>query len=81
MKVKQLIIVVLAGFIAATSIATEIPTDPLNGKPPVPSKLSAEELNYQVKYQRAFQSVIWSMIAIDIYGINKACLEVGGGRM
>ena len=37
---------------------TKIPTDPIGGKPPAGSKPSVPDLDYQVKYQRAFEAVI-----------------------
>ena len=41
--------------------AQSMPTDPMGGKPPVGSKVSVSDLDYQVKYQRAFEAVLWSM--------------------
>ncbi len=59
--------------------AQSIPTDPLGGKPPAGSKVSVSDLDYQVKYQRAFEAVIWSMPAIGIYGFTHATEAIGGG--
>jgi hypothetical protein len=36
----------------------QLPTDPLGGKPPAGSKPSVKDLDYQVKYQRAFEAVL-----------------------
>ena len=33
-------------------------TDPIGGKPPTGSKPSVSDLDYQVKYQRAFEAVV-----------------------
>lgn len=71
MKTKQLIMTVLACFIAATSFAAVIVTDPIGGKPPAGLKPSVEDLDYQVKYQRAFEVVLWSMPAVSIYRFNE----------
>ena len=59
--------------------AKSMPTDPLGGKPPAGSKVSVKDLEYQVKYQRAFEAVIWSMPAVGIYGFNLATKGIGGG--
>jgi hypothetical protein len=58
---------------------TEMPTDPLGGKPPAGSKPSVAGLDYQVKYQRAFEAVLWSMPAIALYGFHRASAELGAG--
>ena len=62
-----------------TSSKTEMPTDPVGGKPPAGAKPSVADLDYQVKYQRAFEAVIWSMPAIGIYGFHRGSAEIGAG--
>lgn len=52
-------------------------TDPLDGKPPAGSRLSVEDLDYQVTYQRAFEAVLWSMPAVAIYQFHRAAEELG----
>ena len=59
--------------------AQSMPTDPMGGKPPVGSKASVSDLDYQVKYQRAFEAVLWSMPAVSIYGFTHAIEAIGGG--
>ena len=59
--------------------AQSMPTDPIGGKPPAGSKPSVADLDYQVKYQRAFEAVLWSMPAVAIYGYHKAPVTLGGG--
>lgn len=58
---------------------TELPTDPVGGKPPSGTAPSVADLDYQVKYQRAFEAVLWSMPAIAIYGFHRASAEIGAG--
>ena len=58
---------------------TEMPTDPIGGKPPAGSVPSVADFDYQVKYQRAFEAVLWSMPAIAIYGFHRAAAEIGAG--
>lgn len=83
MKGKTLATLALTGMmlirLAMPLWAAEMPTEPLGGKPPAGSTVSVKDLDYQVKYQRAFEAVIWSSPAIDIYNIHRANLEVGGG--
>jgi hypothetical protein len=55
-------------------------TDPAGGKPAPGSKPSVTDLDYQVKYQRAFEAVLWSMPAVAIYGFTHATEGVGGGN-
>ena len=50
---------------------TDMPKDPLGGKPPAGSKPFVDVLDYQVKYQRAFEAVLWSMPAIGVYGFHR----------
>ncbi len=56
------------------------PTDPDGGKPSPGSKPSVTDLDYQVKYQRAFEAVLWSMPAVAIYSFTHATKGVGGGN-
>ena len=65
---------------ASVSHAQSMPTDPIGGKPPAGSKLSVTDIDYQVKYQRAFEAVLWSMPAVAIYGFNHATEGIGGGN-
>lgn len=39
----------------------------LDGKPPVGTSCSVKDFDYQVKYQRALEAVIWSRPATSIF--------------
>jgi hypothetical protein len=52
-------------------------TEPIGGKPAPGSKQSVADLTYQVKYQRAFEAVLWSVPAVAIYGFYRAAMKVG----
>jgi hypothetical protein len=83
-RLNQLFTLAVAGLLA-TSLAMPVraekmPTDPLGGKPPAGSKVSVEDLDAQVKYQRAFEAVIWSMPAVAKYGMHRASVEIGAGN-
>jgi len=77
MQIKNILLAVI--LIVTNSIYAQMPTDPLGGQPPKGAKQSVQDLDYQVKYQRAFEAVIWSMPAVAIYGFQKAAVAVGGG--
>jgi hypothetical protein len=83
MNVKTSIITALAGLIAismltsASAQSSKMPTDPIGGKPPAASKRSVKDLDYQVKYQRAFEAVIWGIPTVAIYGYEKGLRKLG----
>jgi hypothetical protein len=58
--------------------SSKVPTDPLGGKPSA-SKPSVPDLDYQVKYQRAFEAVIWSMPAVGMYAYWHAAADWDAG--
>jgi hypothetical protein len=78
--IKTLMLIVAGLLIPCLGMATSRPTDPIGGKPPAGAKVSVEDLDYQVKYQRAFEAVLWSMPAIAIYGFQKGPKAIGGGN-
>ena len=84
MKMRSLITLALAGLMATSLampvMAEKMPTDPLGGKPAAGSKPSVENLADQVKYQRAFEAVVWSMPAVIKYGMRRASIEIGAGE-
>jgi hypothetical protein len=69
-----------AVFMVSTSALAAMPTDPIGGKPPAGSKISVKDLDYQVKYQRAFEAVVWSMPAVAVYGWFKGAKPTGVKR-
>jgi len=78
-KSSTAVAIVMAVSLMAPAWAQELPTDPIGGKPPAGSKPSVENLVDQVKYQRAFEAVIWSMPAVIKYGMRRASIEIGAG--
>ena len=50
-------------------------TEPLGGQPAAGSKPSVPDLDYQVKYQRAFEAILWAMPATAIYSFRRAAFE------
>ncbi|WP_163407079.1 DUF1254 domain-containing protein [Flavobacterium ajazii] len=49
--------------------------EPLAGQPAFDAKPSTEDLDYQVKYHRAFEAVLWALPAVDIYRFRAAAIE------
>jgi hypothetical protein len=70
--------------IVSTSMTTvsgaDMPTDPIGGKPPAGAKASVKDLDYQVKYQRAFEAVLWSIPAVSVYGWFRGAKALGAGN-
>ena len=50
-------------------------TEPLGGQPPEGSKPSVQDFDYQIKYQRAFEAVLWNMPAISIYAFRRSAIN------
>lgn len=49
--------------------------EPLGGQPPKGSMPSVKDFDYQIKYQRAFEAVLWNMPAIAIYSFRRAAFS------
>ncbi|MBL8659186.1 MAG: DUF1254 domain-containing protein [Rhodospirillales bacterium] len=49
--------------------------EPLGGQPPQGSAPSVPDFDYQIKYHRAFEAVLWSMPAIAIYSLRRAAFD------
>lgn len=46
--------------------------EPLGGQPPPGATASVKDFDYQIKYQRAFEAVLWNMPTIAIYSFRRA---------
>jgi hypothetical protein len=53
------------------------PNEPLGGQPPAGSAPSVKDFDYEVKYHRAFEAMLWSMPATAVYGFRRAFDSVG----
>ncbi|WP_019928532.1 DUF1254 domain-containing protein [Nocardia sp. BMG111209] len=49
--------------------------EPLGGQPPEGARPSHTDFDYQVKYQRAFEAVLWSLPAVAIHRLRAAAFE------
>ena len=54
--------------------------EPLGGTPPKGMKSSIKDYDYQLKYMRAFETALWAIPAVSIYGFKKATEAVGGSE-
>ena len=54
--------------------------EPLGGQPPAGSACSIKDFDYQIKYQRAFEAVLWNMPAIAIYSFRRAAFTDLGAK-
>ncbi len=77
---KNMSMLLFIGFLLTGQVnAQSLPTDPLGGKPPSGSKQSVKDLDYQVKYQRAFEAVLWSIPAVGVYTFWHAAEDWNAG--
>lgn len=49
--------------------------EPLGGQPAPGATASVKDFDYQVKYQRAFEAVLWAMPAVSIYGFRRVTFQ------
>ncbi|MCH4823887.1 DUF1254 domain-containing protein [Gramella lutea] len=77
MYANKLIYSVCAILILSSSLHAQKVKDPIGGQSNRP--LSKEDLDYQLKYQRAFETSLWAMPAVAIYKLRTAAFtpEIG----
>src|SRR5271154_484376 len=78
MKTPRLIstlnIAFVVGFVSG-NLRAQSGMEPLGGQPPLGSTNSVQDFDYQIKYQRAFEAVLWGMPAAAIYRFRAAAFE------
>lgn len=52
--------------------------EPLGGQPPAGAQPSIVDFDYQIKYQRAFEAILWAMPATAIYRFRGAAFDDHG---
>ena len=62
---------------APTRAGPGMPDEPLSGQPPAGSSPSIRDFDYQIKYQRAFEAMLWSLPATAIYSFRRAFDSLG----
>jgi hypothetical protein len=50
-------------------------TEPLGGQPPTGATASVKDFDYQIKYHRAFEAVLWGIPASAIYSFRRAAFD------
>lgn len=75
---------VLAGTVGSPELGGVMPAfaqtgaagkEPIGGQPAPGQRPSVPDLEYQVMYQRAFETVLWSLPAVEIYRFRAGALE------
>ncbi|NUU35547.1 DUF1254 domain-containing protein [Pseudomonas sp. C2B4] len=69
-----------AAFVVGASLLTVMAgaiadTLPQGGQPPADAKASISDFDYQIKYQRAFEAVLWGIPASAIYSFRRAAVD------
>ena len=54
-----------------------MPDEPLGGQPPAGSAPSVKNFDYEIKYHRAFEAMLWSLPATSIYAFRRAFDSLG----
>src|SRR5262245_26579258 len=65
---------------SATRAVAQQGREPLGGQPPAGAQPSVKDFDYQIKYQRAFEAVLWNMPAIAIYSLRRAAFTDLGAK-
>ncbi|MBX9799647.1 MAG: DUF1214 domain-containing protein [Burkholderiaceae bacterium] len=65
----------LLSLMKASPAFAQAGAEPLGGHPPAGTGPSVKDFDYQVKYQRAFEAVLWNMPAIAIYSFRRAAFD------
>ena len=74
---KFLRVILLASLACVLTHQAQAQTDPLGGQPPRSAKPSVKDLDFQLKYQRAFEAVLWALPAVSLHGFRRAAEALG----
>jgi len=74
---KFLRVFILASLACVLAAQAQAQTDPLGGQPPRSAKPSVKDLDFQLKYQRAFEAVLWALPAVSLHGFRRAAEALG----
>lgn len=66
------VISLVAASLGASPSSAQDGSETLGGQPPAGATASVKDFDYQIKYQRAFEAVLWNMPAIAIYSFRRA---------
>ena len=74
---RLLSMLMIVSVLTASASAQKMPTGPIDGRPPAGSKPSVDDMEFQVKKQRAFEAVVWSIPTVTTYGFWRAFTAIG----
>ncbi|WP_069881538.1 DUF1254 domain-containing protein [Bosea sp. BIWAKO-01] len=92
MNRREFLVPTAAGIVASTlsgsiltvatgsNVQAQANQEPLGGRPPPGSAPSVKDFDYQIKYQRAFEAVLWNMPAIAIYSFRRSAFDDLGAK-
>lgn len=67
------------GFVTSPARAQD-GMEPLGGQPPAGAQPSVADFDYQIKHQRAFEAMLWSVPAVAIYDFRRAAFDTLGAK-
>lgn len=70
----------VSAMLTATTSLAQNGTEPLGGQPPPGATASVKDFDYQIKYQRAFEAILWNMPALAIYSFRRAAFNELGAK-
>ena len=62
-------------FAPAGQTSAQVTQEPLGGQPPPGSMRSNVDFDYQIKYQRAFEAMLWSLPSVQVHGGRVATID------
>mgnify|MGYP001816692265 CR=1 FL=1 len=77
-KVSILIVISISLFSLQAMAENAVIKNPSGGQPPIGSKQLANDLEYQVYYQRAFEAVVWAVPALAIHRLREGFMQLPG---
>ena len=70
----------ISAMLAATTSVAQNGAETLGGQPPPGATASVKDFDYQIKYQRAFEAVLWNMPAVAIDSFRRAAFNDLGAK-
>jgi hypothetical protein len=67
--------VALPKLLSPTPAWAQVNMEPIGGQPLAGAKASIADFDYQIKYHRAFEAMLWSMSALAIYSLRRAAFD------
>lgn len=75
MRASHRLAAVFVAFLVVTPSIAQEGTAPNGGQPPAGATASVKDFEYQIKYQRAFEAVLWGIPAAAIYSFRRAAVD------